>query len=269
MANGTPLKQLNLAESWDAIVIGSGIGGLTAAVLLARHAGKRVLVLERHTVAGGFTHAFRRPGFDWDVGVHYIGEVQDPASVVRRAFDHVTGGNLHWAPMPEVYDRVLMNGRTFDFVQGEERLRANLIEAFPSETAAIDGYFKAVRAVNKASGLYYAEKAVPGPIAAILGGLFRRSYMKWASQTTAQVLGSLTRNPELKGILSAQWGDYGLPPGKSSFAMHATVVAHYFNGGSYPVGGSASIAASMVPHSAVVIWPVGRTLVTVTPEGVV
>jgi len=66
---GRPYKQSALDESWDAIVIGSGIGGLTAAALLARHAGKRVLVLERHYTAGGFTHTFRRPGYEWDVVV--------------------------------------------------------------------------------------------------------------------------------------------------------------------------------------------------------
>ena len=73
MAIGIPYKQAQLADAWDAIVIGSGIGGLTAAVLLGMHGGKRVLVLERHYVVGGFTHAFRRPGYEWDVGVHYIG----------------------------------------------------------------------------------------------------------------------------------------------------------------------------------------------------
>ena len=62
MASGIPYKQAKLPEAWDAIVIGSGIGGLTAAVLLGVHAGKRVLVLERHYEAGGFTHTFHRPG---------------------------------------------------------------------------------------------------------------------------------------------------------------------------------------------------------------
>ena len=75
MASGLPYKQAKLAETWDAIVIGSGIGGLTAAVLLGVHAGKRVLVLERHYEAGGFTHTFHRPGYEWDVGLHYIGQI--------------------------------------------------------------------------------------------------------------------------------------------------------------------------------------------------
>src|SRR5271165_3547144 len=73
---------------WDAIVIGSGIGGVGAAALLSRYGGKRVLVLERHYTPGGFTHVFRRPGYEWDAGVHYIGQVNDPRSRLRAAFDH-------------------------------------------------------------------------------------------------------------------------------------------------------------------------------------
>jgi len=71
---GRSYKQVELQDRWDAIVIGSGLGGLTTASLLARD-GKRVLVLEQHYVLGGFTHTFKRKGYEWDVGVHYIGEV--------------------------------------------------------------------------------------------------------------------------------------------------------------------------------------------------
>src|ERR1017187_627172 len=106
----TSYQQSNVEDTFDAIVIGSGMGGLTAASLLARHAGKRVLVLERHYTAGGFTHVFRRPGYQWDVGVHYIGQVNDPVSPVRATFDHLTDGRLQWHAMPDVYDRVILVG---------------------------------------------------------------------------------------------------------------------------------------------------------------
>jgi all-trans-retinol 13,14-reductase len=72
--------------------------------------------------------------------------------------------------------------------------------------------------------------------------------MRWARRTTQEVLESLTRNPELAGVLTAQWGDYGLPPGRSSFAVHATIAEHYFGGGSYPAGGAGSIAKAIVPQ---------------------
>jgi all-trans-retinol 13,14-reductase len=247
MAIGVTYKQAQLAEHWDAIVIGSGIGGLTAAVLLGMHAGKGVLVLERHYEVGGFTHTFHRPGYYWDVGLHYIGEMQDHGSQTRRTFDHVTGGGVVWEAMPEVYDRIEIAGQRFDFAKGVERFREGLRQAFPGEAPAIDKYITAVRASNHAMRLYYAEKAVPGPVAALAGGLMRMPALKWAHRTTIEVLQGLTANQELIGVLTAQWGDYGLPPAKSSFAIHATIVEHYWGGASYPVGGAGSIAAAMVP----------------------
>ncbi len=248
MANGIPYKQAKLAETWDAIVIGSGIGGLTAAVLMGAHAGKRVLVLERHYEAGGFTHTFHRPGYEWDVGLHYIGQMQDERSAVRRAFDHLTDGRVQWQPMPEIYDRFIIEGRTFEYAAGLERFREGLLQSFPGETRAIDRYIAAVQACNHWSGLYFAEKAVPAPVAALAGGLMRMPYMRWARHTTLEVLESFTGNRELIGVLAGQWGDYGLPPGKSSFAVHAMIAQHYFGGASYPVGGAGAIAAAIVPQ---------------------
>lgn len=240
-------KQVSLEDRWDAIVIGSGMGGLTTAALLAKHAGKRVLVLERHYTAGGFTHAFHRPGYEWDVGVHYIGQVQDPDSPVRAAFDHITEGRLSWNPMPDVYDEIRIAGRVYEFRKGLEQFRDGLLASFPNESCAIDRYLAAVHSAVKASNLYFAEKAIPRPIARLAGSLMRAPFLRWSNRTTADVLGEITGNRELIGVLTAQWGDYGLPPAQSSFAAHATVVEHYLNGSSFPVGGASRIAESIAP----------------------
>src|SRR5579864_7177702 len=143
-STGVAYKQAALEDSWDVIVVGSGMGGLTTGALLAKHAGKRVLVLERHYTAGGFTHAFHRPGYEWDVGVHYIGQMQNPASPVRAAFDYITEGRLTWNPMPDVYDEIRIADRVYEFRSGVERFRAGLLASFPGEDRAIDHYLAAV-----------------------------------------------------------------------------------------------------------------------------
>ena len=75
----------------------------------------------------------------------------------------------------------------------------------------------------------------------------RWPFTRLARRTTGEVLDGLTTNAEMKAVLTAQWGDYGEPPGRSSFAAHALVTQHYFDGASYPVGGAGRIAGSVWP----------------------
>ena len=247
MKVGTSYKQKEIRGPFDAIVIGSGIGGLATAACLAKHGGQRVLVLERHYTAGGFTHTFRRPGYEWDVGVHYIGGVMESHSPIRQAFDDLTNGKLDWADMGETYDRIIIGDDSYDFVKGRENFRAQLHEYFPDERAAIDRYIELVRAAVRKAGLFFAEKAVPQPVAKVAGGLMRRPLMQLAKKTTRETLEELTQNQRLIGVLTAQWGDYGLPPAKSSFFVHALIAQHYFKGAAYPVGGASRIAATIEP----------------------
>ena len=131
MRGGKSYKQYGCSGEYDAIIIGSGIGGLTSAALMASHANKRVLVLERHYTAGGFTHVFKRKGFEWDVGVHYIGEVHDERAEVRRVFDDITDGQLKWADMGEVYDRIIIGEDQYDLVKGRRKFYQETHRVFP------------------------------------------------------------------------------------------------------------------------------------------
>ena len=244
---GTPYKQFRSAGPFDVVVIGSGIGGLGAAALLAKAAGRRVLVVERHYTAGGFTHTFHRPGFEWDVGVHYIGQVHRADSPAAALIDYVTEGRLHWNAMPDVYDRVIASDLRFDYVAGRQRVRDDLARTFPRETGAIDRYFKAIRSCVRRVAPYYVGKVLPPLAGRLIGPLLRAPFLRYARRTTGGVLDDLGASRELKAVLAAQWGDYGLPPGQSSFGIHAIVVDHYADGAAYPVGGASRIAASVLP----------------------
>jgi all-trans-retinol 13,14-reductase len=102
------------AAHYDCIVIGSGIGGICTAALQAR-LGRRVCVREQHYTAGGFTHSYERKDFEWDVGVHYIGDVHRPHHTLRRIFDVISDGQLKWARMDAVYERIMIGRRTVDY----------------------------------------------------------------------------------------------------------------------------------------------------------
>lgn len=254
-----------LQESYDTIVIGSGMGGLGTAAILSKQ-GQKVLVIERHYTAGGFTHVFKRKGYEWDVGIHYIGEVQRENSMLRKLFDYVTDGELKWADMGKVYDRIVIGDQHFDFIKGAKNFRNQMISYFPEEEQAINQYVDLVFKAVKTSKNYYISKAIPPFLSKLVGPFLRKPFYKFSDKTTYEVLRSLTSNETLIKVLTGQYGDYGLPPKQSSFTMHASVARHYFDGGSFPIGGSSQIVKKVDP---VIAASGGTILVSAEVEDVI
>ena len=250
-------KKHQLAERYDAIVIGSGMGGLTTAACLSKE-GKAVLVLERHYTAGGYTHVFKRRGYEWDVGIHYIGEVNRENGVLKQLFDYVSDAQLKWADMGDVYDRIAIGDNIYDFPKGVTNFKKKMKEYFPKEKGAIDRYVDLVFKVSKASRDFYAEKAMPVAMQKLFGNRMRKAYLAYAKRSTLEVLQELTSDQELIKVLTGQYGDYGLPPSKSSFAMHVSIAKHYMQGGCFPIGGSSQIVKTIDP----VIEAAGGTILT-------
>jgi all-trans-retinol 13,14-reductase len=239
-------KNYTVADAYDTIIIGSGMGGLTAAVALAKK-GQKVLVLERHYTAGGFTHIFKRKGYEWDVGIHYVGSMEKETSVLKNIFDYITDKKLKWADMGEVYDRIAIGDKTYDFVKGVGNWTEKMIGYFPEEEKAIREYVNLIFEVSKTSRNFFIEKTLSPFWSKLLGGYMRRPYLKYSRMITYDVLRGLTKNEELIKVLTGQYGDYGLTPEKSSFAMHASLVRHYFSGGFFPIGGSSQIVETIAP----------------------
>ncbi len=256
-------RQVEVTGDFDAIFVGSGISSLTAAATMSK-LGKRVLVLEQHYTAGGYTHVFTRKGYEWDVGVHYVGGVTHPKAMLATVFQHITDGALEWADMGEVYDRVIFGDETFDFVKGPDAWRDKMVGYFPEEADAIDQYLDLVKGAAGSTLGFFAEKAFPPGTAG--GGDFRAPFLHHSRRTTGEVLAELTDDQRLIGVLAAQYGDYGMPPGQSSFSIHAMVVNHYLHGGAYPVGGSGRIVETIAD---VIAQAGGQILVKANVEEIV
>ncbi len=246
MSVGISFKRLEKKTGYDAIVIGSGLGGLAYAAIMAKM-GKKVLVLEKHYVAGGFTHVFKRKDYEWDVGIHYVGEMHREFTFMRYLFDHITDCELKWEEMDEVYDRVVIGENVYDFKKGYENFVGMLYARFPGEEQAIDRYVELVRRSSGLGKNFFKERILPPFLSKIAGPFMTKKYLELSDRTTKDVLDELTDNVELKAVLSAQYGDYGLPPGEGSFAIQAVVNKHYWNGGSFPVGGCERIAETIAP----------------------
>ncbi len=226
----------------DVVVIGSGPGGLSAAILAAK-AGKSVLVLEKHYMAGGYTHAFKRKGFKFDVGIHYIGDV-GPGETLGRFLNYLELDELNWVPVrPEGYDRIVGPDLMFDIPAGRENYQRKMEAEFPKEKKAIAAYFDTVLGMGDEMRHLMMIK---GPKDVLNLPSNAPTFMKWGWRTLGAFLDAHTQDPRLRTVMAGICGDYGLPPSKAPMPMHAMLVGHYMNGAYYPQGGSGNIPKAMV-----------------------
>ncbi len=233
---------------WDVIVVGSGIGGLAAAAASSKR-GKRVLMLEQHTVPGGQTQTFRRQGWEFATGVHYLGGVGPHAGSqgqFGRLLDWLSDGALRFVPCANPYDIVHLPGFEFGIAHPEPAYRAALMERFPGEQAAIDRWFKNAHDARKGAFTLMALHSLPSWIAAGVRLLQSSQVESWASHTLADELGRIA-NPQLRAVLGARWGDYGATPATAPFVEHALVTGSYDAGAYYPQGGPARFAQTLLP----------------------
>ncbi len=242
---GRRYRPNRLASEYDALVIGSGMSGLTSAALLS-DLGWKVCVLEQHYTAGGYTHSYERKGYEWDVGVHYIGDV-GARTRTRRMFDYLTDGQLRWAAMDEEYDRFYIGDKVFNAMAGKAQFRDNLVRQFPAEEQAIDRYMEFLSKVGGALSVFGMARVLK-PWQKTMA----TPYLKWKTpdfifRNTYEVLNELTDNQDLIAVICGQWGDMGLPPKQSVFMVHAMIARHYLYGGFYPIGGSWKIADYVIP----------------------
>ncbi|KTF83750.1 hypothetical protein cypCar_00043002 [Cyprinus carpio] len=278
------LKQGFLAskvpQDLDAIVVGSGIGGLAIAVLLAK-VGKKVLVLEQHDRAGGCCHTFTEQGFEFDVGIHYIGELLDHKPM-RCVIDQLTNGQLQWEPLDNPFDRVVLgppeNRRIYPIYSGKKRYIDELKKCFPGEEKAIDEYVRLSKKVANGIWLMILLKLLPTPLAKFLvhTGLATRlsSFFRYASRSLTDVVNELTQNKDLRAVMCYIFGTYGKMPKEASFSMHSLLLCHYLNGAWYPKGGASEIAYHMIPiiekagGAVLVRAPVNRILLNDAKEAI-
>jgi len=252
--NRNKYNRSKVPEDLDAIIIGSGIGGLTTAALLSK-VGWRVLVLEQHYVAGGCIHNFEDQGFEWDTGLHYLGDLDKRKDLL----DLIADKPIEWKQMgyenDGIYDLVIYHhgkekvdlDEGYKFKAGKENLIEGLIEKFPEEEEAIRRYVNLVEIVAKKRMFFLLKILRPKWLAKLIYFLVRRSFEGWARRSALEVVQELTEDKVLQSVLTCQWGDNGVIPSQVSFLMQAGVTQHYMAGAWYPKYGADSIVNAIIP----------------------
>lgn len=229
-------------EKFDAIIIGSGAGGLATALCLAR-AGQKVLVLEQHYVPGGWCHSFTLNGQRFSPGVHYIGLLAEGQSTNDLYKGLGVANDLIFFKMNKKgYDHCLIGDERFDIPAGVINFETALINRFPKEEKNIKEYLSLVQKVN------YELQLIPklkGFWQNITVPFRTKHFGKFSLFSLKRVIGWHVKDPVLKAILNAQCGDHGLPPSRAAFPVHCSVMDHYFDGGYYPLGGGSGIVKAM------------------------
>jgi len=229
---------------YQAIVIGSGAGGLSAAQSLAR-SGSSVLVLEAMPSFGGYLNPFRRKQYTFNTGLHYLGELGkgEPFQNLLDALG--IGDKVDFVELdPEGFDRYVFPEYEFRLCKGKERIRDKLITDFPREERGIHKLFDVFDKILKAM---HASASVEGGPLRMLGFLLKHPIMiKYSRIPYQKLLDEVTSDRRLQAVLSANCGTYGLPPARASVLIAAAVLSHYLDGAYYPKGGSGALRDAFI-----------------------
>ncbi len=227
----------------DTIIIGSGSGGLTSALALAR-AGQKVLVLEQHYVPGGWCHNFSKGGFTFSPGVHYVGRL-GPGGETRAIYEGLGAANdlIFFEQNPEHYEHCHIGGVKFDYHAHLPAMTDRLLKRFPLEQQGIGKYMELLQNLVDQLPLIFEINSIKD---VILMPYRTRHIGRYGLYSLKRILDGWIPDPVVRGILSVQCGDQGLPPSKTMMMLHAGLARHYEHGGYYPRGGGSAIAQALV-----------------------
>lgn len=218
------------------IIIGSGLGGLSCGVILAKN-GYEVTVLEQAAQAGGCLQCFSRKGVRFETGMHFVGSAEEGQTLQRLMHYLEMDKDVRLSPLDkDAYDIVALNGKEYKFAIGREAFIAQMTSYFPHQHENLVKYFDVVEEIANASSLHslkYAETASP-------------MSTEYHLRSVNEVVEDIITDPLLAKVLVGNLPLYAGERDKTPFATHAFILDFYNQSSFRFIGGSDTVARSMV-----------------------
>ncbi len=222
-------------KDYEAVVVGAGLGGLSAAAWLAKE-GKKVLLLERHRVPGGYASSFKRGRFEFEIALHELsglGTEQDKGPL-RKLFEQLgIMDKVQFIQIPEFYRSVFPEVDVTVPI-GRQAFEEELVRAFPAEAGGIREFSAAC--FDFAEQALKANRVGMKKVAAEPENF--PALVKYFGKTLSQVLDPMVADPRARAVLGQAWGYYCLPPSQVSFTIYALGTAGYVRFGPAHVKGT-------------------------------
>ena len=216
------------------VIIGSGLGGLSSGVIMAKN-GYDVTILEQSQQIGGCLQCFSRNGAKFETGMHFAGSLDD-GQILSNYFNFLEiKDKLDFSRLDtDAYDIVSLNGERFYFANGREKFIESMAQRFPDQKEKLEKYCELTEQIASASPYRFLNDTTPHPVDNEL-----------QMRSLNEVIEAIITDPKLRNVLVGNLSLYAAERDKTPFASHAFVFDFYNSSAFRIVGGSDNIAKAL------------------------